>query len=51
MFIAGLSVAQAVQKSFDIEKSPNVLICVGPGKVKIMRVYWVKNKKLKRLPE
>lgn len=30
--IAGLSVAQAVQKSFDIKKNPNVLICVGPGK-------------------
>lgn len=34
LFIAGLSVAQAVQKSFDARKSPNVLICVGPGKKK-----------------
>ncbi|KAI8052595.1 YjeF N-terminal domain-containing protein [Gilbertella persicaria] len=31
MELAGLSVAQAVQKSFDNQKSPHVLVCVGPG--------------------
>ncbi|KAI9358039.1 YjeF N-terminal domain-containing protein [Pilaira anomala] len=31
MELAGLSVAQAVQKSFDNKQNPNVLICVGPG--------------------
>ncbi|KAI8979376.1 YjeF N-terminal domain-like protein [Mycotypha africana] len=31
MELAGLSVAQAVQKSFDHKKTPNILICVGPG--------------------
>ncbi|KAI8380433.1 YjeF N-terminal domain-containing protein [Choanephora cucurbitarum] len=31
MELAGLSVAQAVQKSFDNQKSPRVLVCVGPG--------------------
>ncbi|KAI9470062.1 MAG: YjeF N-terminal domain-like protein [Benjaminiella poitrasii] len=31
MELAGLSVAQAVQKSFDNSKLPNVLVCVGPG--------------------
>ncbi|KAI8989290.1 YjeF N-terminal domain-containing protein [Pilobolus umbonatus] len=31
MELAGLSVAQAVQKSFDTENNPNILICVGPG--------------------
>ncbi|KAI9250357.1 YjeF N-terminal domain-like protein [Helicostylum pulchrum] len=31
MELAGLSVAQAVQKSFDNEQNPNILICVGPG--------------------
>ncbi|KAI7905597.1 YjeF N-terminal domain-like protein [Cokeromyces recurvatus] len=31
MELAGLSVAQAVQKSFDSSKTPNVLVCVGPG--------------------
>lgn len=29
--IAGLSVAQAVEKAFDSLKHPNVLVCVGPG--------------------
>lgn len=29
--IAGLSVAQAVEKAFDSSKHPNVLVCVGPG--------------------
>jgi hypothetical protein len=32
--IAGLSVAQAVEKSFDHAQKPNVLVCVGPGRKK-----------------
>ena len=31
MELAGLSVAQAVQKSFDKTQFPNILVCVGPG--------------------
>ncbi|KAI8146656.1 YjeF-related protein [Fennellomyces sp. T-0311] len=31
MELAGLSVAQAVQKSFDKNQFPKVLVCVGPG--------------------
>ncbi|CEP11674.1 hypothetical protein [Parasitella parasitica] len=31
MELAGLSVAQAVEKAFDRSKQPNVLVCVGPG--------------------
>ncbi|GAN02223.1 hypothetical protein MAM1_0018d01664 [Mucor ambiguus] len=31
MELAGLSVAQAVEKAFDGSKHPNVLVCVGPG--------------------
>ncbi|CAO3599939.1 unnamed protein product [Absidia cylindrospora] len=31
MELAGLSVAQAIQKSFDVSSHPRVFICVGPG--------------------
>ncbi|KAI8060369.1 YjeF N-terminal domain-containing protein [Gongronella butleri] len=31
MELAGLSVAQAVQKSYDVSTHPRVLVCVGPG--------------------
>lgn len=30
--LAGLSVAQAIQRVYDNNKKPHVLVCVGPGK-------------------